>query len=458
MRFFIVLFTILGLSVNAQVTLRITSLPTNTPVNPHLFAAGTFNNWNPGDSAYLFTKAGNNYELILPVGTGGAQYKITQGSWAKVEGSITGAQVGNRSFTYAPNLIVDITVNGWEGMTTLTSTALSNVKIISDSFYIPQLNKTRRVWIYLPNDYTSQPQKRYPVLYMQDGQNVFDVITSYAGEWEADETLSGKQTNGDKGCIVVAVDHGGTSRIDEYSPYNNPKYGGGQGEAYCDFIAHTLKHYIDSAYRTKSEREFTAIAGSSVGGLISFYTAVTYPEIFSKAGIFSPSFWFSDTLYAYVENQPKNGSMKFYFMSGTTESQDMVTDMEHMIDLLKTKGYTDAELKLVTKEDGQHSEWFWKREFGDCYDWLFDGITTGVVSQSKGKTVFQVYPNPAGDSFYISSQSSLVRAFNIEGKEVGIWENVKANVPIDISHLPQGNYLLKIKTVSGYMEKKLLVH
>lgn len=459
MRFFIAFFMMFGLGATAQVTLRITSLPTNTPATPYLFAAGTFNAFNPADSAFLFTKAGSNYELVLPAATGGGAFKITQGSWAKAEGTITGAPVGNRSFTYAPNLVIDVVVNGWEGTTTLTSTALlPNVKIISDSFYIPQLNKTRRVWIYLPNDYATQTTKRYPVLYMHDGQNVFDVITSYAGEWGVDETLSAKQIKWDKGCIVVAVDHGGSSRIDEYSPYNNPKYGGGQGEAYCDFIAHTLKHYIDSAYRTKPEREYTAIAGSSVGGLISFYAAVTYPQIFSKAGVFSPSFWFSDTLYTYVENQPKNGSVKFYFMAGTQESSDMVPDMERMIELLKTKGYTDAELKLVAKEDGQHTEWFWKREFGDCYDWLFDGITTGIDTKEQDKAAIELYPNPARESFYISSQASLVKAYSITGKEVYVWLNVKPNTAIDIRHLPHGNYLLKISTPSGTVEKKLLVH
>jgi predicted alpha/beta superfamily hydrolase len=457
MRFFIVVFTLMCLGATGQVTLRITSLPSNTPANPYLFAAGTFNAWNPGDSAYLFTRVGSNYELTIPAATGSGAFKITQGSWTKVEGSITGAQVGNRSFTYAPNLVIDIKINGWEGTTTLSSTALPNVKIISDSFYIPQLKRTRRVLIYLPNDYTLQTQKRYPVLYMHDGQNVFDVITSFAGEWGVDETLSAKQNTGDKGCIVVAIDHGGSSRIDEYSPFNNPRYGGGQGAAYSDFIVHTLKPFIDSAYRTKPEREYTAIAGSSVGGLISFYAAVTYPQVFSKVGIFSPSFWFSDSLYSYVKNQPKSGTVKFYFMSGTQESQDMVPDMERMMDTLRTKGYLDAEMLLVPKEDGQHSEWFWNREFGACYDWLFDGITTGVETNVKERKLVEVYPNPTGDSFSISMQASTVQAFNGNGKEVGSWFNVKANTPIDISNLPSGNYILKIKTVFGNTEQKLLV-
>lgn len=457
MRFFIILFAMLGLVANAQVTFRITSLPTNTPNNPFLFAAGTFNNWSPGDSAYLFTKVGNNYQLTIPAATGNGQFKITQGSWETVEGTVTGAQIGNRSFTYAPNIVIDVIVNGWEGKTTLTSTALPNVKIVSDSFFIPQLNKKRRVWIYLPNDYAIQSQKRYPVIYMHDGQNVFDLITSYAGEWGVDETLSAKQNKGDKGCIVVAIDHGGSTRIDEYSAFNNPRYGGGQGKAYCDFIVQTLKPYIDSLYRTKPEREFTAIAGSSLGGLISFYAAITYPEIFSKAGIFSPSFWFSDSLYSYVEGLSKKSATKFYFMSGTTESNDMVQDIQRMIFLLKSKGYSDPEMTFVTHEDGKHSEWFWNREFGASYDWLFDGVTTGDRNLSSNDIKIKAYPNPAGDSFYLSTPSTKLQLYNMSGKEVGIWLNVNPHSPIDIQHLPSGNYVLKIKTDEGITEQQLIV-
>lgn len=457
MRFFCILFIGLTFGVKAQVTFRITSLPSNTPPNPALFAAGTFNNWNPGDSAYLFSKVGSNYELTIPASTGNGQFKITQGSWATVEGTVTGAQVGNRSFTYAPNLIIDIKVNGWEGKTTLTSTALSNVKIISDSFYIPQLNRTRRVWVYLPNDYNTQLQKRYPVLYMHDGQNVFDVITSYAGEWGVDETLSDKQTKGDKGCIVVAVDHGGTNRINEYSAFNNPRYGGGEGEAYCDFMAHTLKRYIDSAYRTRPEREYTGIAGSSVGGLISFYAAITYPEVYSKAGIFSPSFWFSDSLYPYVDSLLMKDSIKFYFMSGTTESTDMVPDIDRMIALLRSKGYSDAALQFVTREDGQHSEWFWKREFGDCYDWLFAGITTGLHSKGEYLKRVTIYPNPAGDSFSVSAEAKWIQLLNAEGKEVRQWHNVKPNMYLTTEGLPGGLYTVKLTQDAAVVETKIVL-
>ena len=104
--------------------------------------------------------------------------------------------------------------------------------------------------------------KYYPVLYMQDGQNLFDDSTSFAGEWEVDEALHNLQMDGNYGCIVVAIENGGTERNDEYSEFNNPSYGGGQGDEYCDFMVSTLKPYIDSHYRTLSTRDFTAVAGA----------------------------------------------------------------------------------------------------------------------------------------------------------------------------------------------------
>jgi len=142
------------------------------------------------------------------------------------------------------------------------STAGENVHIVDTAFLIPQLNRTRRVWIYLPRDY-SRSGERYPVLYMQDGQNVFDDLTSFAGEWSVDETLDsiGNHTSE---MIVVAVDHGGDKRVNEYCPYDMEKYGAGEGDRYVDFLVKTLKPFIDKTYRTEKGKKNTFIAGSSI--------------------------------------------------------------------------------------------------------------------------------------------------------------------------------------------------
>ncbi len=235
------LFLVLYNSI-AQVTIRVTGIPANTPTTDNLYIAGSFNNWNPNDTNFKLTKVDNRYKLTIPDYKGNEEYKFTRGSWTTAEGDSNGNVIKNRTLEHVVNGVINVSIAGWEDKKIkeiITSTALPNVKIISNRFFIPQLNKFRRVWIYLPNDYETNLTKRYPVLYMHDGQNCFDKTTAFSNEWGIDETLSNKQNNGDKGCIVVAVDNGGASRLDEYSPYNNPKYGGGQGDAYVDFLALT---------------------------------------------------------------------------------------------------------------------------------------------------------------------------------------------------------------------------
>jgi alpha-amylase len=171
------------------------------------------------------------------------------------------------------------------------STASASVSILSDTFAIPELGRTRRVWVYLPPGYAAA-RRRYAALYLQDGQNVFDAATSVAGEWGVDETLDSLRALGDSGVIVVAVDHGGTRRMDEYSPWRNPQYGGGEGDRYAAFLVHTLKPYIDRHYRPLPDRLHTGVAGSSRGGLIALYAALQYPDVFGRVGVFSPEWLF----------------------------------------------------------------------------------------------------------------------------------------------------------------------
>src|SRR3712207_4115220 len=132
---------------------------------------------------------------------------------------------------------------------------------LDTAFAMPQLGRTRRVWIYLPPDYATS-SKRYPVLYMHDGQNVFDAATSYAGEWGVDEALDSLHAAGDHGAIVVAVDNGHQQRMNEYSPWKHPQAGGGEGDGYVDFLALTLKPYVDARYRTRPDAASTGIMGS----------------------------------------------------------------------------------------------------------------------------------------------------------------------------------------------------
>ncbi|HET7234691.1 MAG TPA: alpha/beta hydrolase-fold protein [Longimicrobium sp.] len=281
-------------------------VPAVMPADSPVYVAGSFNGWNPGDpGSRLARGADGTYAITLPESIrGGIEFKFTLGSWERVEVDSAGGSVNNRHFIIPQTGAVTWTgtVAGWQDPRKIParkSTRRPTVTVLDTAFPIPQLHRTRRVWVYLPPDYASS-SKRYPVLYMHDGQNVFDDSTSGFGEWGVDETLDSLYAAGDPGIIVVAVDHGGAKRLDEYSPFINPRHGGGEGDAYVDFLARTLKPFIDRRYRTRPGRLSTGVAGSSMGGLISLYAALKYPDVFGRAGIFSPALWFSDRNYAYA--------------------------------------------------------------------------------------------------------------------------------------------------------------
>lgn len=229
----------------------------------------------------------------------------------------------------------------------------------------PQLNLDRKIWVYLPKDYRGS-NARYPVLYLHDGQNVFDAKTSYVGEWNVDEKLDSLNAK----TIVVAVEHGGDQRIAELTPYPNAKYGGGKADAYLDFIVNTVKPEVEKRYRTRCGRKHTAIMGSSLGGLVSFYAALKYPKTFGKAGVFSPSFWFCrDSIFKLAASRKRIKS-RLYFLCGDHEGDDdMVRDLDRMLALIKPK-MKPGDLTATVVKGGQHNEKLWRDAFVNAYLWL----------------------------------------------------------------------------------------
>ena len=250
-------------------------------------------------------------------------------------------------------------------------TVTENVKIISEKFEIPQLKTTRRISIYLPKDYETS-HKKYEVMYLQDAQNLFDDATSYAGEWQVDETLNKIFEKTGKSLIVVGIDNGGEKRIEELSPYKNAKYGGGNGDNYVKFIVETLKPFIDKNYRTKPQRKFTTIGGSSLGSLISVYAAVKYPETFGKVLAFSSAFWFNaKELNEFISSSKVNlKQQKYYFIQGKHEDEDMEEQTKRVIENLKSKNGKPKNIFLKIDEDGKHNEMYWRREFEGAVLWL----------------------------------------------------------------------------------------
>lgn len=375
----------------AQLTIRAT-VPPNTPAEAAIHVAGTFNGWSPAAAGWgLVRQADGAYAITLPDSVRGAvEFKLTRGSWETVETAADGSDVPNRSAAApaAGARTLDVTVAAWRDLAPRPaprrSTASPSVRLASDSFPMPSLGRARRVWVYLPPGYATS-RRRYPVLYLQDGQNVFDAATSFAGEWGVDESLDSLAAAGDRGAIVVAVDHGGDRRLDEYDPWRNadPKLGGGEGDAYVAFLVESLKPWIDRRYRTRRDPAHTGVMGSSMGGLIALYAALKRPDVFGRAGVFSCACWVADPqVYAFARAaRPGRTPARFYFASGAREtpSGGPARDQRRVVDSLAAAGFPlGSAVRSVIAEDGAHAEWFWRREFPAAYRWLFAGPATAL--------------------------------------------------------------------------------
>ncbi len=418
--YFAILFLLLaGLNLHGQLTFIVNDVPANTPDSSIIFLAGNFNGWQPGLTTYQLEEDSlGRYLITFNPNPGTLEFKFTRGSWETVEGNLTGGFRPNRTYAYAGGLdTAFFQILGWEDLGGNSSTAAENVHILQDAFHLPTLNRNRRIWIYLPPDYETT-DKRYKVLYMHDGQNLFDVTTSFAGEWEIDETLNRLFDAGDEGCIVVGIDNGGTHRLDEYSPWINPEYGGGEGDAYLIDLISAVKPHIDANYRTLPGREHTGIMGSSMGGLISMYGGMKYDTIFSRIGIFSCSYWFArEAAFDFADTDPHELPMRIYGIAGAQEGGNIPADAIAMDATLQAKGYTADELSTTIHQDGSHAEWYWARVFEDAYRWLWDPVTP--TKEIATDIPLSLFPNPASDSVRISYEGKdrieTIRILDLQG-------------------------------------------
>lgn len=379
--FLIVVQFLLVVVLTAQQTIhiKVENIPHST-TQSYLYVVGSFNNWNPGNNLYKFQNDENGkYFIDLKLAAGNYEYKITRGSWKDVECGAGGADIGNRVLKVSKDETVIINIEGWKDnfqVQTIKNTASPRVKIIDTAFQIPQLNRTRRVWIYLPESYeNSEKNYRYPVLYFHDGQNVFDDATSFAGEWGVDEFMD---TTKARTSIVVAIDNGGSKRLNEYCPYDFSLKGlglsgtdslhKGEGKLYVDFLVNTLKPFIDKNYRTLKDKSNTFIAGSSMGGLISMYAVLKYPKVFGGAGVFSPAFWVGPKIFDDIKAFGEKVNSKVYFYAGKQEGEKMVPDMLKAYD--EMKAVSKSKMITVVCDDGKHNEPTWRKEFPLFYKWI----------------------------------------------------------------------------------------
>ena len=233
--------------------------------------------------------------------------------------------------------------------------ALPGTLLMARSVYSPQLRNHRPVVVYLPEGYWRNPLRQYPVVYMQDGQNLFDPAVSYAGvTWDvaaAAESLAdiGRQP------IVVGLYHGGRRRIREYNPFAH--WRNGRGANYARFVAETVKPMIDATFRTLPEREHSALLGSSMGGLISLYTYYVHGETFGRCGAMSPSLWVAGGAILKMAPAPRPAGGRIYVDNG-----DQEPGAQRLALLLEQAGYTPGRtLRYVVGAGEGHTEAAWAR-------------------------------------------------------------------------------------------------
>jgi predicted alpha/beta superfamily hydrolase len=248
-------------------------------------------------------------------------------------------------------------------------TAPGSMYVLHDVFS-PQLYNSRDVYVYLPPSYGTGDY-RFPVLYMHDGQNLFDPALSFSGSWRVDLAMTAAARLGFE-AIVVGIANTGASRLDEYGPFYEPSLGaGGVADLYTDFVVETLKPQIDDEFRTLPEPEQTGIAGSSMGGLVSLYAFFRTPSVFGFAAVMSPALWFGQReIYPFVEEAPRVPG-RIYLDIGTREGGRSLPDARRMRDLLLAKGYREgADLRYVEEEGARHAEAAWRRRFKKAVPWL----------------------------------------------------------------------------------------
>jgi len=231
----------------------------------------------------------------------------------------------------------------------------------------PQLYNERDVFVYLPRQH-GEAGRRFPVLYMQDGQNLFDDAISFAGEWHVDEALEAADA---PPCIIVAIPNLGPRRLDEYTPFLDARHGGGDGDSYIDFLIETLKPIIDADFATLPDPENTGIGGSSLGGLISLYGFFSRPDNFGFAAVMSPSIWFAErTALRWVWHAAQSHG-RLYLDVGTNEGKRTLADARRLKRTLLRMGYVEGRnFKYVEADGAGHNEAAWGARFPACLEFL----------------------------------------------------------------------------------------
>lgn len=339
-----------------------------------VFISGNFNQWKTQDTKFQMSQIGvglYHYKFAADfVYPQELLYKFTRGDWSEVEIDKFGNRTENRSCKQQKGVRKEHVAKWRKNWLPFKLDFLPKVHLISEEFEIPQLNKKRKVWALLPHDYENSSE-HYPVMYLQDAQNLFNENAQF-GNWEIDKKLAVMAEYKIGKIIVIAIEHAEKERISEYN-VGNTILGAGQGKKYIRFLSDTLKPFIDDNFRTKPEREFTGIGGSSMGGLVSIFSGIMYPEVFGKLMIFSPSLWVVPKIKLSFLDMDEPQDTRIYLYAGGDESATMIDHVKNFKKRLLKKDSVNDKMKvhLSINEQGKHSETYWSDEFPKAIEWLF---------------------------------------------------------------------------------------
>ncbi|WP_428940737.1 alpha/beta hydrolase-fold protein [Fontivita pretiosa] len=279
-----------------KVTFEVQPCP-GTPEDQPLWISGNAPEMGGWDGAGVALTRGQDgkYRGTIEVLSGiEYSYKVTRGSWSTVERGPQGQEIPNRTLMVEQDATIPITIATWvdggksiPGLHTLSGTIREHRKFRSEL-----LNNERTIMVYLPPGYDQSPDIRYPVLYMHDGQNLFDAATSFAGiEWKVDEAAQELIGEGRIEPLIIVGIYNSEQRTAEFTPPQPHSTAGGESERgllYARFVIEEVKPFIDKTYRTRPDRKNTALAGSSMGGMITLYIAKTFPGVFGQVAVLTP--------------------------------------------------------------------------------------------------------------------------------------------------------------------------
>jgi enterochelin esterase-like enzyme len=252
-----------------------------------------------------------------------------------------------------------------------------------ENFHSQTLKNQRDLVIYLPPGYEEQPDRRFPVLYLQDGQNLFDPSTSFVPgqDWRVGQTAD--HMIGSRAVaplIIVGIYNTGKNRIREYTPSRAPKLGGGSANRYAQFLIHELKPFIDFEYRTLGDREHTGLGGSSLGGLVSLYVGLKFSNIYGRLAALSPSVWWNQrSMHHFASTLRISLRPKIWLDIGTNEGPQIAHDVENFRDILLKRGWQHGhDLNYQVVEGAEHNEAAWAQRVGPVLQFLFPAARSNV--------------------------------------------------------------------------------